>query len=378
MNLLDEKNALSKLVSDLSFEQTNAKFEYVYRGVFTSKTTNDLLTIVELGLENADYKKSLKKKLLFVMVETMQNIMKHQEIDFNIHDERNNLFSLVFESSHFAVTTANIIKKTTKPKLKQLLERVNSCPVEELKVLYQNTLVDGEISDKGGAGLGFIAMARKTDHHLAYDFIDIDNTHAIFYLKAFIKIDPEFRGKLSTDSEKALHQLLINYNLQSCLRGFFTPTNTNLVKIDFDTRFQRIKQSSLRQKLMKISYAMLDNLVKYAATLESGSGGTGVSGLYAVQRKGRNINVYSANCIENSKKQLLAEKITYVNQLSKTEIVQIQSAIEQNEFVQIANKPDENILQIKNLSVGPIIYDFIQNSKHMSTFAQKVEISLTS
>ena len=53
---------------------------------------------------------------------------------------------------------------------------------EELKEFYKKTLNNGQMSKKGGGGLGMIDIARKTGEKLDYNFLEIDNKVSFFTL----------------------------------------------------------------------------------------------------------------------------------------------------------------------------------------------------
>ena len=55
-----------------------------------------------------------------------------------------------------------------------------------LKQLYKEIIKGTEISDKGGAGLGFVDMARKSGNGLEYSFEKLDSEYSFFSLKSTI------------------------------------------------------------------------------------------------------------------------------------------------------------------------------------------------
>ena len=57
---------------------------------------------------------------------------------------------------------------------------------DELKQLHKEKMRETAISDKGGAGLGFIDIARKTGNPLEYHFEPIDENNSFFLLKTII------------------------------------------------------------------------------------------------------------------------------------------------------------------------------------------------
>ena len=69
------------------------------------------------------------------------------------------------------------------PQLQDKLEKINSLDKDGLKAFYKDLIQASEISDKGGAGLGFVDIARKSGQKLEYDFHEINKEFSFFALK---------------------------------------------------------------------------------------------------------------------------------------------------------------------------------------------------
>ena len=68
-----------------------------------------------------------------------------------------------------------------------MLEQVNAMDKEELKAYYKEIIKNGQISSKGGAGLGLIDMARKSGEKMEYAFDQIDDRLSFFTLQIKVK-----------------------------------------------------------------------------------------------------------------------------------------------------------------------------------------------
>ena len=55
-----------------------------------------------------------------------------------------------------------------------------------LKEYYMQHLENNQLSDKGGAGLGFITIAMKSGNKLAYEFDKIDEETSLFLLTSTV------------------------------------------------------------------------------------------------------------------------------------------------------------------------------------------------
>ena len=67
-----------------------------------------------------------------------------------------------------------------------MLKKINKSNKKSLKELYKEQIKKGRLSDKGGAGLGFIDIARKTGQQLMYSFLDINEKKTYFVLTSTV------------------------------------------------------------------------------------------------------------------------------------------------------------------------------------------------
>ena len=142
---------------------------YVYRGGFTSHITDRLLSLAEQNLDQIGEASKVKKKVYFIMVECLQNITRHQAEDHIENDATAGIFMIKKVNDDYYITSGNPIKKENIDSLKTRLEEINNLSSDELKALRHQILESGIFSDKGGAGLGLIEIARKSGQKLQYD-----------------------------------------------------------------------------------------------------------------------------------------------------------------------------------------------------------------
>jgi hypothetical protein len=87
--------------------------------------------------------------------------------------------------------SGNAIRKANISKLQEKLEKINSLDKEGLKDLYKAIIKNTTISEKGGAGLGFVDMARKSGTKLEYEFPEMSADYAFFCLKVNVEREKE-------------------------------------------------------------------------------------------------------------------------------------------------------------------------------------------
>ncbi len=155
----------------------------VYEGEFTQEITKSILAMAERNMDSSGEESTVKRKVFNVMVECLQNIVKHAG---DVQKKNAAIFIVGKLENEYVIVSGNPIETAESEKLKDKLEQINSLDKDGLKSLYKEIIKNTEISDKGGAGLGFVDMARKSGNPLAYDFIDTGDGAQFFCLKASI------------------------------------------------------------------------------------------------------------------------------------------------------------------------------------------------
>jgi hypothetical protein len=173
-------------IYELHKMMTSRSIMLVYEGEFTQEITKSVLSMAERNLESINEEANVRKKVFNVMVECLQNICKHSD-EFVADKEMNTaIFMIGKEDGEYFVTTGNPIANLKIDNLRSKLEIINSLDKDGLKELYKKAILESEISEKGGAGLGFIDMARKSGNKLEFDFTKISDTYSFFSLQCKI------------------------------------------------------------------------------------------------------------------------------------------------------------------------------------------------
>ncbi len=158
----------------------------IYNGEFSQDITKAVLAMTERNLDTFQEESAIKRKVFKVMVECLQNVVKHSE-ESNMEEKfTNSIFAIAKTNEYYDIITGNSIFNDSIDTVKAKIEQVNALDADGLKKLYKEVIKNGSISDKGGAGLGFIDMARKSGQKLEYSFHKIDDKHSFFVLVAKI------------------------------------------------------------------------------------------------------------------------------------------------------------------------------------------------
>jgi len=159
------------------------EIKIVYEGVITHQIIKAFIALSEAQMEQTGESARVQRIVFHVMVECLQNISKHAcPVNNNESEKSRGIFLVSRQTEYFCITTGNIIVSENIQKLKGALDQVNSLNRDELTELYKHQMKEGRISEKGGAGLGFIDIGRKTGNPLEYSFLNVSETHSFFVL----------------------------------------------------------------------------------------------------------------------------------------------------------------------------------------------------
>ncbi len=141
-----------------------------YEGNVTHQVMKSVTSVVEERLDDEEEGESVQRKVYHIMVECLQNINRHAEAFNNDNTDYPGRGALMVakQKDDYTVTTVNLIKKSLVKDLDIFLDKINPLSEDKLNDLYKTHLSEGKISSKGGAGLGFIDIRRKTGNKLEY------------------------------------------------------------------------------------------------------------------------------------------------------------------------------------------------------------------
>ena len=160
----------------------------VYEGEITHQITKAFTSLAETNMSKEEEAGSVQRKVYHVMIECLQNISKHAD-SVKINDSYfsgRGIFMISKAESEYSITTGNAIENSKLASLREMIDHVNSLTKEELNDLYVKQISEGQLSEKGGAGLGFIDIVRKTGRKLEYQFLELSDDTSFFILTSFV------------------------------------------------------------------------------------------------------------------------------------------------------------------------------------------------
>jgi hypothetical protein len=162
-----------------------------YQGPLSFSTIDWLLSEFKLAAEDHDISFKTYKKMISVMIEALENVTKYSD-QLLCNGDRFSAFCPSFQislnDSVIEMETTNPVKKQEMKPLRIIMDKVNSQDSNALKELYKSTISNGEFSATGGAGLGFIEMAKTTGSKLEYAFENLSKDYSLYTFRVSMHI----------------------------------------------------------------------------------------------------------------------------------------------------------------------------------------------
>lgn len=160
-------------------EGSNASVLIAHFGEFSQDLVNSISEGAESLLIESNTKKSLVKRIFSILIEGLQNIRLHGVKDAS--EAQHGHVIVGKDHTGFNVSFGNYVSNFNIDNLSTHLNKINSLDKTGVKQLYLDVLGNGFISEKGGAGLGFITIAMKSRNELDFGFEKVSKDISYFY-----------------------------------------------------------------------------------------------------------------------------------------------------------------------------------------------------
>jgi len=154
-------------------------------GHFSQSRVNQLLEKMEADLALLNESKRSAKRVFSITVEGLQNIKLHGHKTLDGH--LLGVFMLSYNKKEYDLRFGNLISEAGKNLLEKEIKKINLMSADELKEYHKEVLFNGDISIKGGAGLGLIITAMKSSDKMFPEFYKLSDDLYFYNLHVSIE-----------------------------------------------------------------------------------------------------------------------------------------------------------------------------------------------
>ncbi len=352
--------------------------EYIYKGDVTATVVANILDLAKLNLNDQDLK-PVSSRIYFILGEGLQNISRHQEKIILDSSSEDSIILISKRDNKYTITTGNLIKIEKKAELEQKLEQINSMTLEELREFAGYIRKNYSLSEKGGANLGLVEMAKRSGSQLLYGFNDIHEDYSFFYFSTQLDLVDIKRPKiLKTFPDnykyinflKNFHQTLSEQHIYLVFKGDFHQNNILAL---FDILRKQMAETSVSIRLKNVLVEVLQNIEKHGENIQ------GVDdwkpGIVTIHKKTSQYLLTASNYISNDKVSEIENKINKVNSMSRDELNSFyrESLLDFNKKI-TSKKTGLGYIDIRRRSGSTLAFDFIKLNESKSLFFIQIAI----
>lgn len=349
---------------------------FVYRGVVTNENSVPLLMLLEKEMENSEFGFVGRKRLFMFVLESLQNVSKHSD-KHGYSDMSLVLYSKT--NTGYTVTTGNVLPEASITDLKGRLDEINHLHPDEIRKVYRQMLGKSEISNKGGAGLGLIEMARKTGNKLDYDFVPINDHFAYFILSKTVNsvgvglhsvgAERPFKGKAISHLEK----LLSDNNVFFIWSGHISADVEKEVLTFTETKLnEEDVEMTLRRRVFSILVEILQNVSRYSPGKEPEM----KFGMPVAMIRLEN-DVYiitTGNLIKNTDVEDLKSKLNIINANDQAGLKELFRNSLSTQTIRSTSTGNMGLIDMARKSGSKLVYQFEQLNELYSYYTLTVKI----
>lgn len=346
---------------------------YFYQGVFNDDITDWLISLSQKNIENVQDFSKLKKKVSFLMAECFQNIIRHIDDNKAKIKQNTGLFMARNIGSTYYIASSNTLKNDEIANLKQKLEEINTLDKSELKQAYLDILTAGGLSDKGGAGLGLIEMARKSGQKLEYDFREVDDDTSFFYLQVKLIKEKENQAKeriIPISLVKQFHEEMTKDNILLVYKGDFSQEAIIPVLKMFENNIQNeIKDFNLKKKAYHIVVETLQNISKHAYEINNTR-----EGMFLIGKTKDRYVLNAGNLIKREEEENIKNRLDKLNNTNPEDLRKLYIEALKKTRMKEGLSAGLGFIDIARESKQQISYRFDSIDNELSFFSIKIKI----
>ena len=158
-----------------------------YTGSIDAELISNILQMVESKASDRKADSRITKKVINVLIETLQNIFHHGSPS-QLHREPDSSVMVYERGGEYMVITGNRTPCVRANELAHRIDNINAMTRDELNESYRKILLTKQKSSLTGAGVGFIDIARRSGQKLEYTLEPIDEEFCYFSMRVKIAV----------------------------------------------------------------------------------------------------------------------------------------------------------------------------------------------
>ena len=156
-----------------------------YSGKGSDELISHMIELAENKLDRIESNITVKKRVVHILIEIMQNIYHHQ-VEFSLVDYQSFVFYLFQKEKGYILVSGNYVPRSKTQIISDWIDHFSALSSMELKKAYRRRLSNGAFTQRGGAGLGLLDIIRRSNGNVNYKVVPVDKNHSFFLMEVKI------------------------------------------------------------------------------------------------------------------------------------------------------------------------------------------------
>ncbi len=178
-----KNKVVSKKINYLLKDKKEYTDLFMLFGELNKQIITSSILIIESKLKMLNFSKTMVSKVKFVCIELLENMYKHQ-VPSSTHSP---YFELSVCDDEIRIVAGNSVSKEKSLYLNEKLSQYTKLSKTELDDVYIKRLTEGELDEKGNAGLGILSVMRRANNSYNYKFEEVNQQETFFNSEISLK-----------------------------------------------------------------------------------------------------------------------------------------------------------------------------------------------
>ncbi len=355
-------------------EFKHERISLAYFGVFTNRITRMLVELSEDYLsKNKKLRKEISKKASFLLIESFQNVIKHGLIEKAPISElkyNRDFFQIKILADRIIFSSANIILQKDTDYLKAKIDYINSLDRSKLRELRNEILMKGDLSEKGGAGIGLIEMVRKTGLPLLYKIVHVRKGYSLLFLSMELPTGlPLIEHEVDINQIERVYEQLVEADILILYKGDFSDsTNERLIGMLENNFLREGYLDSDKVKNIVTIIELMQNISKHGKRINGYK-----EGIFTLYTKNEDIFIECNNFVKNEEYDTLRKRLKKIKLHTKAELEKEYRHKLKNSYLLTEGAGGLGLYEIARFSNNTFTYDFVETEDNEIYFSIKVK-----
>lgn len=346
-----------------------------YLGDVSDSITEKLIALNDKRLNDQLHYYKAGRKIAFLIAECFQNVIRHQDQPASLAgiSGGSSMFMLRHQNHHFAVASVNLVCNERVGPLQARLSNLSRLSSADLRKMYLDILPGTDFSEKGGAGLGLIEMARRSGQQFQFDFEKQDTTNSLFFFQLQLQDNPALHqaDKISPMQEtRKLYKQLQADDILLLYKSDFSQATMMPVLEMIEHNLQQKGPKLYQQKaVLYVLVELFQNIMKHGAPWHGKQ-----EGVLTICRDKGHYLICAGNFVAQDKIPQLRQHLLQINALDKGGLQQLYKQELRHSPNSLKGGAGLGLIETGRYSSSSFDFSFVTVDDHHSFFTLSTSI----